>query len=129
MLLARFAHVHRIGRCGDEHGGLVVVDHHEMTFGIARPCWNDHATQMLKTIVQSEATGEHAIAKCHLNAVRRHHACHLGQARDAITPDIQIVIVVPHHDRLSRGARRSMQAHHIIERNGEKTERIGVAQH
>ena len=104
VFLAIFAHVHRIGRRGDEHGGLVVVDHHEMTFGIARPCRDNHAAQMLKTIVQPETTSEHAIAKRHLNTVRRHHTCHLSQAGDAITPDIQIVIVVSHHDRLSRGA-------------------------
>lgn len=48
VLLAIFTHVHRIGRRGDEHGSLVIVDHHEVTFGIARTSRDDHATQMLQ---------------------------------------------------------------------------------
>ena len=100
-----------------------------MPLGVPRAGRDHHAAELLQPVVQAEAAGEHAVAERHLRPVARHHAGHLGQARDAVAPHVHVVGVVSHHDGLSRGARRRVQFHHLVHWHGEQAVGERFAQH
>ena len=127
-LLADFANMHGIGRRSHQHRRAIILDHLDLALGVARAGRDHHAAKTLQAVMQAETAGEHAVPERHLHAIGRHDARHLHQSHDAIVPNIHVVAVIAHDDGLSRGARRRMKLHHLVQRHGEHAIRERLAQ-
>ena len=118
-LLADFADMHGVRRRSHQHRRAIILDHLDLALSVARAGRDHHAAKTLQAVMQAETAGEHAVPERHLHAIGRHDARHLHQSHDAIVPNVHVMAVIAHHDGLSRGARRRMELHNLVQRHGE----------
>ena len=126
--LSHLADMKSVSRRGNQDGSAIILDHLDLALGIARSSRNHHASKLLQAVVQAKTASEHAVTERHLHAVGGHDTCHLGQTRDAVTPNVHVVIVVANDDGLTRSSRGSVQLNDLVKRHSEQTVRERVSQ-
>ena len=98
-------------------------------FSVCPPRHRDHgAAQPLGAVVRAEAAGEQAVAVGDVHDVAGAAAGGADRARHQVGPGVDVVLRVAHDRRLAGGARRRVDARHLLARHREHAERVVVAQ-
>ena len=116
-----------VGRRARQHIDLHILEHLDLTLGVARGNGNDRAAGRLAASMGAQAAGEQAVAVGDLHGGVFVAIADGKAARKALAPMLQIVFRAPDDRGLTGGAGRRMQAHDLRSRHGEQAVRIVVA--
>ena len=115
------------GRATDG-GDAEILHDHDLPVGVAAGGRDHGGPQPLAAIVQPQAAGEQPVAVGVLQDVAFVQAEGGQGPLDDFGPDIDVVAVVGHDDRLAGRAAGGVQADDLVHGTGEEAERIRVAQ-
>ena len=127
-LLADLGDVQRVGRRAADDARPEVLEQHDLAFGQAAGQRQHGHAQTLRPVVEAEAAGEQAVAVGVVQDVAGARPGGGHAARHQIGPHVEVLARVADDGGLAGGARRGMEAHHLVARHGEHAERVGGAQ-
>ena len=127
-LFHHFIQTAGITRDGMKSSSTKVSDKLNLPLGIASSSWDSQHTQTFGTILETQATGKHTVARRVLEDISFTQSHHIQTACYGIGPFFQIVLCMQNHGRSSCGTTGRMETDYLFQRHGRKPERIMVAQ-
>ena len=115
------------GRARDD-GGMQVLHHLQLLFGIAGAHRDGHGAQALAAQLEADAGSPQAITRGNLDAVGVRDARRLVAAREHGGPIVDILLRVGDDDRGARGARGAVDADDLLVRHRLQSQRVCLAQ-
>ena len=109
------------------HGGAEIREELELAKGVAGSRRNGQHADLLRSVLEAEAAGEHTVAGGVLEHVLRAASNHPETAGYGIGPFVEILLRMQDDRGIAGGAAGRVQAHAFVKRNRSQTERIGVA--
>ena len=111
------------------HGSGAEVGHElYLSERVARSGRNGEHANALGTILETESSGEHSVARRVLEHVVGAQSNHPEVASHLVSPFVEVFLRVEYHSRIACRSRRGMQSHTLLQRHRGKAEGIGVAQ-
>ena len=120
--------VHRVGGGAGQDGGAHLAQDADLALRVAGADGDGGAAGGDASVVSAEAAGKEAVAVADLHDVVLVAVGVVDGAREALAPDLYVMLGVGAHGRDAGRARRHVDLADVLERHGEHTVRIGVAQ-
>ena len=117
-----------IARYGMKSRSAEIGNELYLPFGVACGSRNGKHSQPLRAVLESQAAGEHSVARGVLENVARAQANHVKATRNGVGPFVEVALRVQDYGRRAGCAARGMQAHHLAQRHRRQAERVIVAQ-
>jgi len=120
--------VHRIARRAADDGGTHLLEHANLTLGVARAHGNGGAAGGDAAVVSAETPREEAVAIAHVADVIGAAVHVLDAAGEALAPDPEVALGVGTHGGHACGAGRHVNLPDVAHRHGEHAVRIRITE-
>ena len=115
------------GRARDD-GGMQILHHLQLFFGVAGTHGDGHGAQALTAQLEADAGSPQTVTRGDLNAVGVRDARRLVAAREHRGPIVDVLLRVGDDDRGARGARGAVDADDLLIRHRLQSQRVRLAQ-
>ncbi len=128
LTLQLFNQVQAVRRRHHDHIRLEIADQLRLLLRLAAGHRDHRRSQTLGTVVRPQPAGEEPVTVSDVNFILRAAPGGAQGTGDDIGPVVDIILGIPHHGRLSGGARRGMDAYHLFHWHRKGIKRVVVAQ-
>ena len=128
LVLEHVVEAPEIARNRMRDGGAEIAHQLDLAQAVAGASGDAQAAELLDAVLETETSGEQAVAADVLEDVGVAHAGREQRARHQVGPAAEVVPIVVDHRRVARRTARTVQAHDIALVGGEKAPWIVAAQ-
>src|SRR5699024_1090048 len=100
--MSDLAHIHGIRGSRDQNSSAEILQKHSLLFGVARADGNNGASDFLKTVVQSQSTGEKTVSERNLSHVVVCNSDSGAKPCHAVAPVAEVVSGISDYSGLAR---------------------------